>query len=147
MTDFSIDTTQVGVPIDTRWRASSHGQDAARPGTLDLSKFTSGTHFNIGGRTDSVIPSGVALTYNGTSKMYEPWVASSDPGTTPHPTVAGFINDDSGVAIYRRAGVAASTKAAFALLVHGVVETSYLPVAAQRAAISAAPTTGAFVYA
>ena len=155
MTDFAIDSSRTAARVDTRWRTSTHGEDAARPGTLDLSKFISGTHYNIGGRADNVIPSGVAVQYNDSTKMYEPWVpgtpAVGEPGDEDYeaPTgepIAGFINDDQGIDVYRRQGVAASTKSSFALLVHGIIETAFLPIAAQAAAVKDAQSTGSFVF-
>ncbi|MBU3995583.1 MAG: hypothetical protein KKF42_07390 [Actinobacteria bacterium] len=138
--DFSVTSTQIDNPVDTRWRASRHGQFAAQPGVLDLTKFTSGTHFNIGGRTDGIIPSGVAVQYNSTSKMYEPWnPVAVEPETEPLP-IAGYINDNQGVATKRADGTNAPT-AAFARLLHGFLDAQYLPVAAQAAAVKTAVTT------
>ncbi len=200
--DFAIDSSVTSPRIDTRWRASKHGQDSAQPGTLDLTKFVDGTHYNIGSRTDNVVPSGVAVEFNSTTGLYEPWNAgahaaagtweattayavgarvklasgivlqattagtsgSTAPtapgavgGTVTDGTVvwtrqpeakpiAGFINDDQGIDLYRRAGVAKSTTGAFALLLHGIIEVAQLPVASQAAAVKAAPSTGSFIY-
>lgn len=143
MTDFSIDTSTTDARVDTRWRTSKFGKDHARPGTLDLTKFEAGVHYNIGGRTDNVIPSGVAVVKNDTTGLYEPWAPAAE-GESP--AYAGFINDDQGVDVYRRVGVAKSEKAAFALLVHGILDASHLPVAAQAAAIEDASTSGQFIY-
>lgn len=144
MTDFAIDTSRTEPRIDTRWRASKFGQDHAQPGTLDLSTFVEGTHYNIGGRTDNVIPSGVALTKNATSGLYEPWTPGAS--AEDHPNLAGFINDDAGIELFRRTGVAKSTKAAFALLIVGGIDATRLPVSAQRAPVQVAPTTGLFTF-
>lgn len=133
MSDFSITTENTGAPVDTRWRASAHGQTVAQPGVLDLSKFVSGTHYNIGGRTDNVIPSGVAVTLNATTGMYEPWVEDQ---VTPL-TVDGYVNDNSGVQVKRADGTTA-VKGAFARLLHGFVDAQYLPVAGQRTAVKSA---------
>lgn len=146
MTDFTTDTSTTTARVDTRWRTSKFGKDHARPGTLDLSKFVDGTHYNIGGRTDNVVPSGVAVTKNAGTGLYEPWAPSANPETTPHPVLAGYINDDEGIAVYRRAGAAKSTKAAFALLVHGILDTAYLPIAGQASAVASAANTH-FIYA
>lgn len=140
MTDFAIDSSTT-YGTDVRWRTSKHGQAEARPGTLDVTKFIAGTHYNIGTRRDGVIPSGVALVFNTGTKLYEPW----DPAV-PAAKIAGYINDDAGVETYRRVGVAQSTTSTFALLVHGHIEAARLPVAAQRAGAAAAPTTGLFIY-
>ncbi|UOR02068.1 hypothetical protein MUN77_01670 [Leucobacter allii] len=136
MSDFSITSTTLDNPVDTRWRASHHGQFTAQPGTLDLTTFVAGTHYNIGARTDFVIPSGVAVQYNETSKMYEPW----DPAAGTVAPIAGYINDNQGVSVKRADGTTA-TKGAFARLLHGILDAQYLPVAAQKAAVKTAETT------
>lgn len=122
MTDFAITETRSENSVDTRWRASRHGQFQAQPGTLDLSKFVEGTHYNIGSRKDNVIPSGIPVT-KGASGMYEPWA--------PAATVDGYINDNQGVDVLRADGTK-STKAAFARLWHGLVDPSFIPVADVR---------------
>lgn len=144
MTDFAIDTSTTSPRVDTRWRTSKFGKDHARSGTLDVTKFTAGTHYNIGGRTDNVIPSGVAVTLNAATGLYEPWVAAADRANDP--VLAGYINDDQGIDVYRRAGVAASTKASFALLVIGILDATLLPVVAQRSTVKDAPELGQFTY-
>lgn len=135
MSDFAITTTTVEPRVDTRWRASRHGQFVAESGTLDLSKFVAGTHYNIGGRKDNVIPSGVAVEYDAASKMYVPW----DPAADDVAPIAGYINDNQGIDVYRADGTR-SPKAPFARLIHGFLEAKYLPIAAQAAAAPAAET-------
>lgn len=134
--DLSITTTHVDSPVDTRWRASRHGQFTAQPGTLDVTKFVSGTHYNLGGRTDNVIPSGVAVEYNAVSKMYEPW----NPAAGTVKPIAGYINDNQGIPT-KRADGSASVKAGFARLLHGILDAKFLPIAAQVAAVKTAPTS------
>lgn len=143
MSDFKVKTSVVGEKVDTRWRAGKHGQDSARPGQLDSSAFTSGTHYNLNGATDNIIPSGVAVAKlaNG---MYGPF--NSTAGTTGDPSriLAGYINDDAGVPLGDSPATADPT---FALLVHGIVKKSYLPIVGQRSTIAAAEgVTGSFIY-
>lgn len=143
MSDFAITRTTTENPVDTRWRASQHGQFTAQPGTLDLSKFNAGTHFNIGSRKDNIIPSGVAVQYNATTRMYEPWdpaPASGDPAP-----IAGYINDNQGIEVLRKDGTR-SPKAPFARLLHGFLEARFLPIQAQAAAAPTAETTAQITF-
>lgn len=140
MVDFRTTRAVTGEKVDTRWRASAHGEDSARPGQLDPTAFTSGTHYNIGGLTDNIIPSGVAVGRVTATGLYGPYDADAEDGRE---VLAGFINDDSGVAL----GSSPSTaKPTFALLVHGIIKASVLPVAGQRTAVKTATTTGLFSY-
>ena len=144
MADYNITSTSVDNPVDTRWRASSHGNNVAQPGTLDLTEFVEGVHYNIGDREDFVIPSGVAVQKDADTGMYVPWVPGTpaegeegDEGYKPAveaAPVAGFINDNLGVEIKRADGTI-SEKAPFARWMHGVVDASFLPVAEQAAAL------------
>lgn len=142
MTDFSVTSRATGENQDTRWRWSSHGEDSARPGQLDPTTFTSGTHYNIGGKTDNVVPSGVAVAKLA-SGLYGPYDAEAGEAGDPQRTLAGYISDNAGVAL----GASPSTsKPTFALLVHGIVKASLLPIADQRDAVLTADTTGSFTY-
>ncbi|WP_054686466.1 hypothetical protein [Microbacterium sp. No. 7] len=143
MTDLKVKTSVVGEKVDTRWRAGKHGQDAARPGQLDSSAFTAGTHYNIGGATDNIIPSGVAVAIlaNG---MYGPYDAAAGTTGDPRRKLAGFINDDAGVPL---GDAPATADPFFALLVHGIVKPSLLPIAGQRTTLgNAEAVTGSFIY-
>lgn len=137
MTDFSVTSGVTGENQDTRWRASSHGEDTARPGQLDPTKFTEGTHYNIGGKTDNVIPSGVAVAKLA-SGLYGPFDAAAGEEGDPQRTLAGYINDNAGVAV--------GAKPTFALLVHGIVKPSLLPIAAQRSTVKTADATCSITY-
>ena len=146
MADYNITSTSVDNPVDTRWRASHHGQTVSQPGTLDLTEFVEGVHYNIGGRTDFVIPSGVAVQLDAATGFYVPWVpgtpAQGNPGdedyepATGEP-VAGFINDNEGVEIKRADGTVSETSP-FARWLHGIVDPAFLPVSAQAAALPGA---------
>lgn len=143
MSDFQITSRATGVKQDTRWRWSAHGESSARPGQLDMSAFTSGTHYNIPGQDKNTIPSGVAvaLLANG---LYGPYDAAAGADENdPRRLLAGYINDNEGVVL----GDSPSTaKPTFALLWHGGIKASLLPIAAQRTTVKTAKTTGLFTY-
>lgn len=71
--DISKQTTSYGVDEDHSWLGSSHGFDAMRTGTLDVSTFTEGTHYPSGG---GLIKSGTAIVRNSGSGLWEPWSAN-----------------------------------------------------------------------
>lgn len=127
MTDFGIETRYAGGGSDTRWRVSKHGEGNGRPGTLDVSGFTDGTHYNIG-RNDNMIPSGVVLKHEG--GVWKAW-----DGTGQYDGI-----------LLESVEVGKSGKSAAAILVHGIVDARYLPVKTQRDAIVAAETSGSFVF-
>lgn len=135
MTDFSVTSRATGESQDTRWRASSHGEDTARPGQFDSSTLTDGTHYNIGGKTDNVIPSGLAVGQITASKLYGPYDSTATDGRE---VLAGYVNDNAGVPL--------AAKATFAVLKHGIVKPSLLPVAAQRAAVLTATASCSITY-
>ncbi|MDY0984586.1 hypothetical protein SOM10_11830 [Microbacterium sp. CFBP9023] len=143
MSDFQIKSRATGTKQDTRWRTSSHGEDAARPGQLDPSAFTSGTHYNIPGQDKNVIPSGVAVAKlaNGLFGPYSATAGADD--TDPRRTLAGFINDNEGVSL---GDDPATAKPTFARLVHGIVNPSLLPIAAQRTTVKTAKTIISVTY-
>lgn len=147
MTDFTIDSKATG-GIDTRWRAGRLGADEGRPGQLKLSTFVDGTHYNIG-NSFNTIPSGVAVAEHADGE-YVPWDPTAGAEGDYRRVLAGYINDDEGIALFRREGVAKSTKSTFSLLIVGIIDPSVLPIAAQRAAVAATRTsgltTGSFTY-
>lgn len=140
MVDFQTTSRATGENQDTRWRWSSHGEDSARPGQLDPTKFTSGTHFNLGGKTDNVVPSGVALGLITATKLYGPYDAAANDGREK---LAGYLNDNTGVAL---GATPATSKPTCAVLVHGIVKPSLLPIAAQRTAVLTATATCSVTY-
>lgn len=70
MSDISARTTTFGNNEDRSWLASSHGTEATRSGTLDVSTLTSGTHFASGG---GIVASGTAVGRNASSGLWEPF--------------------------------------------------------------------------
>lgn len=138
MADFQVTTAVTGKKIDTRWRASAHGEDSARPGQLDPTAFVSGTHYNLNGATDNVIPSGTAVALLA-SGLYGPFDITAGTTGDARRKLAGFINDDGGVEL----GTSPSTsKPTFALLVHGLIRADLLPIAAQRTTVATAEAGG-----
>lgn len=145
MTDFTVDSSATG-GIDTRWRASKHGQANGIPGTLDISAFVSGTHYNIPGNRygADIIPSGVAVA-KAASGLFVPFDPAAGSEGDPRRTFAGYINDDEGIPVKRASG-ATSAKSSFSLLKHGIIDAALLPVSAQRTQVKTATTTGNFTY-
>jgi hypothetical protein len=68
--DLSIKTDSL-VTADQSWLASAHGTDACDPVTLDVSTFTSGTHY-----PDGFFKSGIPLAKISSSGLYAPYAAS-----------------------------------------------------------------------
>ncbi|MGF3056153.1 hypothetical protein [Microbacterium sp. YY-01] len=131
MSDFQISTNATGVAQDTRWRWSAHGEDSARPGQLDIS--TLDAQHIVNGRA----PSGLALGQITASKLYGPYDASASDGRE---VLAGYLNDNIGPEIV------VGGKPTIAVLKHGIIKASLLPIASQRAAVITADTTGSFTY-
>ncbi|WP_100813020.1 hypothetical protein [Microbacterium lacus] len=146
MVDFQTTTSTVGKKLDTRWRAGKHGQESARPGQLDPTAFTAGTHYNIGGATDNVIPSGTAVALLA-SGLYGAYNSTAGSAGDPRRKLAGFVNDDYGVELAPAGASTTGAKPTFALLVHGIVKKSRLPIQAQATTLAAAEAvTGSFIY-
>lgn len=119
MTDISVSTT--GYQVENRsWLLSAHGTDpGANPSaTLDVSKFTAGTHYPNG-----YIPSGIALGKVTATGLYGPYDGAASDGRE---TAAGLLFSTLGV----RTG---ATKIGGALVIHGFVKESKLPFAIDTA--------------
>lgn len=119
MTDISVSTT--GYQVENRsWLLSAHGTDpGANPSvTLDVSKFTAGTHYPNG-----YIPSGIDLGKVTATGLYGPY---DNTATDCRETSAGLLYSSLAV----RAG---ATKIGGALVVHGFVKESKLPFAIDTA--------------
>lgn len=114
MTDISVTRTQHHVE-DRSWLLGPHGTE---PGTtpsvtLDISAFTEGTHY-----PDGFIPSGMPLGLITDTGLHGPYDDSADDGRQ---TCVGLLF--SSVAV-----PASGSDPGGAMLVHGFVDASRLPV-------------------
>ncbi|MEU0837204.1 head decoration protein [Streptomyces sp. NPDC005969] len=114
-------TTTETVTADRRWLRNLHGSGMNATITLDVSKFTSGTHYlPAGAKTpQAVFKSGLPLGQITASGLYAPYTSGATDGTQ---ILAGLLATDTHFN-------PAVTKVGGALLVHGDVETAKLPVA------------------
>ncbi|MFE5159157.1 head decoration protein [Streptomyces sp. NPDC056697] len=104
------------------WLYSDHGTDIALSATLDVSKFTSGTHY-----PDGYIKSGIPLGKVTASGKYGPY---DDAASDGRQTCVGFLF--TGVEVVTRRGATLSS-AVGSMLVHCAVKESKLPVAVDAA--------------
>lgn len=117
MTDFSVLNVAYGVEKRS-WLMSEHGTEFALPVTLDVTKFTSGTHYPAGS-----ILSGLVLAKVTASGFYAPYTSGASDGTqTPVGILFGSLR-----AI--RPDGSTSAKVSGALLTHGFVNSSKMPIA------------------
>lgn len=80
--DLNIRTESFGQD-DQSWLGSSHGTDTARSITLDITKFTAGTHY-----PDGYVKSGIPLGKITTGGKYGPY---DDAATDGRQTLSGFL--------------------------------------------------------
>jgi hypothetical protein len=114
-------TTTETVTADRRWLKNLHGSGMNSTITLDVTKFTSGTHYIPASAKQPyhVMKSGLPLGKITASGLYAPYKAGATDGTEK---LAGLLATDTH---YNPA----VTKVGAALLVHGDVDTAKLPVA------------------
>lgn len=114
-------TTTETVTADRRWLRNLHGSGMNTTITLDVSKFTSGTHYlPASAKTpQAVFKSGLPLGKITASGLYAPYKSGASDGTE---ILAGLLATDTHFN-------PASTKVGGALLVHGDVDLAKLPVA------------------
>lgn len=112
------------------WLPSRHGTDATDTITLDITKFTAGTHYDVANylvrenRMHDGIPVG-KLTASG---LYAPWTVGASDGSQ---VLAGFIYAP---ALFWPG----STKCSAAMFWHGSVTVAKLPVAFDPSTVTAA---------
>ncbi|MEW1867038.1 head decoration protein [Streptomyces caelestis] len=111
--DLSL-TTQTFGADDQSWLGSMHGTQATESITLDVSTFTAGTHYPAG-----YFKSGIPLGRITATGKYGPYNGAAADGTE---TLVGFLY----AAV--KAPAANTTDVAGAMLVHGKVVASRLPV-------------------
>jgi hypothetical protein len=122
MTDISVVTTAYQ-SAKRSWLLSPHG--AEDPGTnpsitLDISKFTAGTHY-----VNGFIPSGTVVTKVTATGLWGPYDSTASDGRqTPADDAVGILFGDSTVI---RPNGSAATKVGAAIVVHGFVNTNKLP--------------------
>lgn len=113
-------TTTETLTADRRWLLSLHGSDMNKTVTLDLSKFTSGTHYTAAANgLPNRLKSGLPLGKITASGLYAPYTSGATDGTQ---NLAGLLDTET-------AFNTGSTKVGAALRVHGDVDTAKLPVA------------------
>ena len=118
--DIQPTTTTETVTADRPWLLSLHGSDANKTVTLDLSKFTAGTHYTAAANgTPNRLKSGLPLGKIAASGLYAPYASGASDGTQ---TLAGLLYTETAFGT-------GSTKVGAALLIHGDVKASKLPVA------------------
>jgi hypothetical protein len=100
------------------WLFSDHGTDIALSATLDVTKFTAGTHY-----PDGYIKSGIPLGKITAGGKYGPY---DDTATDGRQTCVGFLF--TGVEVVTRRGATLSS-AVGSMLVHCAVKEAKLPVA------------------
>jgi hypothetical protein len=128
MTDISVTTTASQVE-NRSWLLS--GPEGVGPGwtpsvTLDISKFTAGTHYPNG-----YIPSGTALAKVTATGLYGPYDSTASDGRE---IVTGDRNGLLFGSVPVRSG---STKVGGARVIHGVVDETKLPFQSGAGAVSA----------
>ncbi|GGY88497.1 head decoration protein [Streptomyces nitrosporeus] len=98
------------------WLGSAHGTDVPISVTLDVSKFTAGTHY-----PDGFIKSGIPLGQISATKLYGPY---DDTATDGRQTLVGFLFTAQDVNARR----VTSTKVVGSMLWHGAIKEAKLPV-------------------
>lgn len=127
MTDISV-TSTVTQAEKRNWLLSAHGTDpGATPSvTLDVSKFTAGTHYPNG-----FVQSGIVLGQVTATKLYGPYDSAAVDGRA---VAAGHLFSSQTI----KTG---AVKVGGALVVHGFVNESKLPLTAGTGSLDAAAKT------
>lgn len=99
------------------WLGSEHGTDAPRSITLDVSKFTAGTHY-----PDGFLKSGIPLGKITTGGKYGPY---DDTAVDGRQTCVGLLF--TGVEVIDQRG-RVSTVVGGSMLLHGFIKLASLPV-------------------
>ncbi|MFJ5103172.1 head decoration protein [Streptomyces sp. NPDC088554] len=103
------------------WLGSAHGTDAPVSATLDVSKFTAGTHY-----PDGYIKSGVPLGKITATGLYGPY---DDAASDGRQALVGFLFTAQDVNARR----VASTKVVGSMLVHCFIREAKLPISVDAA--------------
>lgn len=127
---------------DLTWLASDHGVSNGLSRTLDVSKFTSGTHYDA---VTKVLYSGIGLAKVTATGLYGPYDTTAADGRQL--VLDSFLLFEEPLLLPN--GVV-STKVAVGVIRHGSIVPANLPIAAQRAGaasdVTTATTGGKFVF-
>jgi hypothetical protein len=127
---------------DKRWRTSDHGISNDQPRTLDVSKFTSGVHYDA---TTKVLFGGIGLAKVTATSLYGPYDTTAADGRQL--ALDSFLENEEPLLL---ANGSLSTRVAVAVTRHAIINQPNLPVAAQRAGgasdVATATTGGQFVF-
>jgi len=124
--------------VDHTWLASRHGIGNALTRTLDVTKFTAGTHYDA---TTKVIPSGVVLAKITASGLYGPYDSGASDGRQL--AIDSILLD--AVPLLLPNGGTSSTTAAAAIR-HGIVKPARLPVTAHQSITASTASSASFVF-
>lgn len=118
--DIQPTTTEVTSTADRPWLLSTYGTETNKTVTLDISQFTSGTHYTPAANgVPNVIKSGMPLGKVTASGLYGAYDSAATDGTQ---VFAGLLETDT-------AFNTGSTKVGAALRIVGDVNVAKLPVA------------------
>jgi hypothetical protein len=127
---------------DKTWLASDHGLGNALTRTLDVSKFTSGTHYDA---STKVLKSGIGIAKITASGLYGPYDTTASDGRQT--ALDSFTANEEPLLL---SNGSTSTKVAVAAVRHAIINQPNLPIAAQRAAgasdVATATTGGQFIF-
>lgn len=127
---------------DKRWRASDHGISNDQTRTLDVTKFTSGTHYDA---TTKVLYGGIGLAKVTATGLFGPYDTTASDGRQL--VLDSFLENEEPLLL---SNGATSSKVAVAVTRHAIINQPLLPIAAQRAGgasdVATATTGGQFVF-
>lgn len=139
--DLTTQVSSVG-GTDSRWLRSRHGINNGLVRTLDISKFTSGTHYDA---VTKVLKSGIGLAIITATGLYGPYDTTASDGRQL--VLDSILLTDQPLLLENGT---TSTKVAAAVIRHGIIATGFLPVAAQKPAgasdLTAASTKASFIW-
>lgn len=127
---------------DLTWLRSNHGISNGLPRTLDISKFTAGTHYDA---STKVLKSGIGLAKVTATGLYGPFDTTATDGRQT--ALDSFLLVEESLLL---PDGSTSAKVAVAVIRHAIIDPTKLPIAAQRPGgasdVTAATTGGQFVF-
>jgi hypothetical protein len=127
---------------DLTWLASNHGLSSGLSRTLDVTKFTSGVHYDA---VTKVLYSGIALAKVTATSLYGPYDTTASDGRQL--ALDSFNIFEEPLLL---SNGALSTVVGVGVTRHAIINPANLPIAAQRAGgasdVTTATTGGKFVF-